>query len=130
MSLSVIQRCLFRGQQSRPVSTFLSTSLSSKSCLVKPCYNAASKRCSPLGCLNCHRTRLTPVINFSSTYFTKSCQNNDRPTGPTNLQSRSLSSSLLVNKAPQGIQPYLRLMRLDRPIGKILLKFYISTINI
>jgi hypothetical protein len=116
MSLSVIRRCLLRGQKS-PVSTFLFSSLSSKSCLFKPGYNAASRPCSPLRCSSCHRTRIPSVKIYSSAYFTKSCQNNDRKPGQMNLQSRSLSSSILVDKAPQGIQPYLRLMRLDRPIG-------------
>jgi hypothetical protein len=122
MSLSVIRRCLLRGQKS-PVSTFLFSSLSSRSCLFKPGYNAASRPCSPLRCSSCHRTQLTSVTKYSSTYFTKSCQNNDRIIGPMSLHSRSLSSSLLVDKAPQGIQPYLRLMRLDRPIGMIAMQF-------
>lgn len=121
MSLSVIRRCLLRGQKS-PVSRFLFSSLSSKSCLFKPSYNAASRPCSPFRCSSCHRTRINPVINYSFTYFTKSCQNNDSKTSAMTLQSRSLSSSLLVDKAPQGIQPYLRLMRLDRPIGMLNIK--------
>jgi hypothetical protein len=125
MSLSVIQRCILRGQKS-PVSTFLFSSLSSKSCLFKPGYNAASRPCSPLRCSSCHRRRLTSVKIYSSAYFTKSCQNDDRKLGPMNLQSRSLSSSLLVDKAPQGIQPYLRLMRLDRPIG---IQFFIALVQ-
>lgn len=119
MSLSVIRRCLLLDQKN-PVSTFLFSSLSSKSCLFKPGFNSASRPCSPLRCSSCHRTRLTPVINYSSSYFTKSCQNNEHKSGQIKLQSRFISSSLLVDKAPEGIQPYLRLMRLDRPIGMII----------
>uniref|UniRef100_G3PKM9 4-hydroxybenzoate polyprenyltransferase, mitochondrial n=1 Tax=Gasterosteus aculeatus TaxID=69293 RepID=G3PKM9_GASAC len=41
--------------------------------------------------------------------------------GPRGTRSISLSAATVVNSAPAPVQPYLRLMRLDKPIGTWLL---------
>ncbi|KAL4623115.1 4-hydroxybenzoate polyprenyltransferase, mitochondrial [Arapaima gigas] len=44
-----------------------------------------------------------------------------RRSGPEGKRPFSLSAAAVVNSAPSAVQPYLRLMRLDKPIGTWLL---------
>nr|XP_020657421.1 4-hydroxybenzoate polyprenyltransferase, mitochondrial isoform X1 [Pogona vitticeps] len=44
-----------------------------------------------------------------------------RPAGPRQRPTRAFSAAALVRAAPGPLQPYLRLMRLDKPIGTWLL---------
>lgn len=46
--------------------------------------------------------------------------------GLNNVRSFSLSPAGIVSAAPVSVQPYLRLMRLDKPIGELLSSTYLS----
>lgn len=46
--------------------------------------------------------------------------------GLNNVRSFSLSPAGIVNAAPASVQPYLHLMRLDKPIGELLSSTYLS----
>ncbi|XP_059479829.1 4-hydroxybenzoate polyprenyltransferase, mitochondrial [Neocloeon triangulifer] len=122
MLFSAARRCLISRQSSRVVAKLFSSSL----CPPKGPSGllAVSRTCSPIRCDTCHHRQLAVLENFSSHYFTTSCQVNKRresEAGLRCLQSRAISSAQLVDRAPDGIRPYLRLMRIDRPIGSWLL---------
>ncbi|XP_044536390.1 4-hydroxybenzoate polyprenyltransferase, mitochondrial isoform X2 [Gracilinanus agilis] len=49
--------------------------------------------------------------------------------GPSRGRPLSLSAAAIVDSAPRPLQPYLRLMRLDKPIGAVLMRGAGCTIN-
>ncbi|CAB3359966.1 Hypothetical predicted protein [Cloeon dipterum] len=74
--------------------------------------------------LRCGMCRRRPLEVSSFTPYTKSCQKYEKKEEASSLQfiqRRYISSAQLVDSTPKSIQPYLRLMRLDRPIGSWLL---------
>ncbi|KAG7481577.1 hypothetical protein MATL_G00068060 [Megalops atlanticus] len=61
---------------------------------------------------------------FNATFHSQSSwlrQLAERDSGPRGRRLFSLSAAGIVNSAPVSVQPYLRLMRLDKPIGTWLL---------
>ena len=48
------------------------------------------------------------------------------PSGIQSVRRTSTLASRLVNGAPTGMQPYLKLARLDKPVGQKLKRFFYS----
>ncbi|GFU20510.1 4-hydroxybenzoate polyprenyltransferase, mitochondrial [Nephila pilipes] len=63
----------------------------------------------------------TGIINVSSRYSTLNNYKEPPPDFKKNEEEKLSFMENLVNKAPFGVQPYLRLMRVDKPIGTWLL---------